>query len=315
MPCYHPIEGWRSRKINKDTGKRSIVFKRVDGFIDMPVKVPCGRCIGCRLERSRQWAMRCVHESQLYEKNCFITLTFNDEHLPKSGSISKRDMQLFMKRLRKEYPDETIRFFGCGEYGDKRGRPHYHICLFNFDFPDRVFFRVKNGFALYRSSSLERLWPFGFTLIGDVTFESAAYVARYVTKKITGSKADEVYKEIDYSTGEVLNELVPEFCLMSRGSRKRGTKGLGSGWLDKFSSDIYNHDYVILNGKKLRPPKYYDSRFEVEHPDEFLGIKGRRVRNALILERDGDNSLDRLKVKKTIQKRKFQLLLRSYENE
>ena len=101
MACYYPLKGYRARAVNPKTGKRSIVFDSSLGFMDMPVEFACGQCIGCRIERSRQWAIRCVHEAQLYEANCFITLTYAPEHLPKNGSLVLEHFQKFMKRLRK----------------------------------------------------------------------------------------------------------------------------------------------------------------------------------------------------------------------
>jgi hypothetical protein len=343
MPCYHPLDGWRSRRVN-ESGKRSIVFNRSEGFVDMPIKVPCGQCIGCRLERSRQWAVRCVHESSLYDRNCFVTLTYNDDHLPDDMNLNGDHVQKFMKRLRKKYhgdkmvirkdkngndkPTFPIRFFLCGEYGTVckickqsiyrcncekfipwLGRPHYHLCLFNFDFPDKKVWSKKRGFLLYRSEELERLWEKGHSIIGDVSFESAAYVARYVVKKIGGKDADDHYTEVDKTTGEILSERVPEFVRMSR------RPGIGADWLDKYESDIYNHDYVIINGKKCRPPKYYDNRFELDNSEEFNILKYQRKKNTLTKKYQDDNISDRLKVKKTIQKRKNDLLIRSYENE
>ena len=135
MTCYHPLECWRV------DGQSKLAFvKPREALIREKLEVPCGQCIGCRLERSRQWAVRCIHEAQLHKDNCFITLTYNDEHLPSPPSLSVRDFQLFMKRLRKRF-GKGIRFFHCGEYGEKYGRPHYHACLFGFDFPDRVQFK------------------------------------------------------------------------------------------------------------------------------------------------------------------------------
>jgi len=136
MACYHPIQAWRSKKVNKETGKRSIVFQRSEAFVDMPVVVPCGQCIGCRLEKSRQWAIRCVHESKCHDDNIFVTLTYNNENLPKDGSLCLADLQKFMKRLRKKY-GAGIRYFACGEYGEKLKRPHYHVCIFGLNFPMR----------------------------------------------------------------------------------------------------------------------------------------------------------------------------------
>ena len=129
MPCFSPLDGYRSRTVNA-SGKRSIVFDIHEGFHDRPVSVPCGQCVGCRLEKSRQWAMRCVHEASLYDENCFITLTYDDEFLPVGGSLDKGAFPRFMKRLRKKFEPRRIRFYHAGEYGDRFGRPHYHALLF-----------------------------------------------------------------------------------------------------------------------------------------------------------------------------------------
>ena len=131
MACYQPLKGYYSKSRNPN-GKRNVVFNPQMGYRDRPVTVPCGQCIGCRLERSRQWAIRCYHEASMYERNSFVTLTYDDESLPLGGTLVFRDFQLFMKRLRKQY-GAGIRFYACGEYGEKFGRPHYHVCLFNFE--------------------------------------------------------------------------------------------------------------------------------------------------------------------------------------
>jgi len=294
MPCYYPIKGYRSRQINP-SGKYPIVFNVNDGWIDKPIRVPCGQCIGCRLERSRQWAVRCVHESTLYENNCFITLTFNEENVPKDGSLIKNsaDFQKFMKRLRK-YTNQKIRFFHCGEYGEKLSRPHHHACLFNYDFPDKKLYTVRNGIRIYTSEILLKLWPYGYHTIGDVTFESAAYIARYVTKKITGSRAEEHYQG-----------RVPEYVTMSR------KPGIGKGWLDKFSDDIYPHDYLIVNGNKCKPPKYYDSIYHLTNEKESRRIKAIRAKHAV---QNPENTIARLEVREKVKKSRLTNLKRSYEN-
>lgn len=308
MPCYYPMNGWRSRE-RGPTGKRKIVFNLRDGFIDLPVTIPCGQCVGCRLERSRQWAIRCVHESQLYEKNCFITLTYNEKHLPTDGSLDVRAFQLFMKRLRKRFGD-GIRFFHCGEYGARHQRPHYHACLFNFDFDDKELWSIRQGVKLYRSKALEELWsvdgdPLGFCTVGAVTFESAAYVARYIMKKQTG---DGALTYLDYNpvTGEIYNERKPEYCTMSR------RPGIGRPWLEKFKTDVYPGDFVVLGGKKMRPPKYYDHVFELVDPSEMARIKSQRKRK--VKENALNSTFERLAVREEIQLRKLDLLIRGYEN-
>nr|QJB18753.1 MAG: replication initiator protein [Microvirus sp.] len=271
MPCFHPLNAFQSSAIRSANGKREISFQPPK-YAAVPIELPCGQCIGCRLERSRQWAIRCVHEASLHKENCFITLTYNDLHAPPDGSLRVRDFQLFMKRLRKKH-GAGIRFFHCGEYGENFGRPHYHACIFGFDFADKKHWSTRNGLPLYRSADLEQLWPFGFSSIGTVTFESAAYVARYIMKKINGDAALDHYTQIDYSTGEI-HHLKPEYTTMSR------RPGIAADWLKKFTSDVYNHDFIVLNQKKLRPPRYYDAQYELVSPDHLKQIKLKRKTDA-----------------------------------
>lgn len=300
MPCYHPLTGYRSRTTNSSTGKRNIVFNLQDGFKDQPVELPCGQCIGCRLERSRQWAIRCVHEASLYRNNCFITLTYNDDNLPPNQSLVKKDFQDFMKRLRKSLP-QKIRVYYCGEYGENFGRPHYHACIFGHDFSDKLLKKENaNGDNLYVSQKLEKLWGKGHCLIGNVTFESAAYVARYLMKKVTGKKADAHYNKIDLATGEIFERL-PEFTNMS--------KSIGKAWFEKYSSDIYPDDFIVLRNKKLKPPKFYNARYELAYPEDYAKIKIARVRAAK--KHSDNNTRDRLDVREYIQLEKANQLKRT----
>jgi len=314
MPCYHPLKGYRSRVLNP-SGKRSIVFNPSQGFLDQPLTVPCGQCIGCRLERSRQWAIRCHHEASLHEKNCFITLTYAPEHLPSVSVIHtrktyqylvKKHFQDFMKRLRFHY-GTGIRYFHCGEYGEKNARPHYHACLFNFDFPDKELWRNVHKNKLYTSEILGRLWPFGFSTIGDVTFESAAYVARYITKKITGPNAISHYNDHDPCTGEIFAERIPEYTTMSL------KPGIGAGWMQKYHADVYPKDEIIMREKKLKPPKYYDKIFDQYDPQQFNKIKQKRI--ALAKTKEEHNTPVRLACRERNKQLAAKKLIRSYENE
>lgn len=303
MPCYSPLQAWRGGI--GESGKRSVVFRMPSRSDAESLTLPCGQCIGCRLERSRQWAMRCLHESSLYDKNCFITLTYDPDHLPKDGSIDVRDFQLFMKRLRKAYSDIRIRFFHCGEYGERLGRPHYHACVFGFDFPDKLLYSIRNGNNLYTSQSCTSIWGKGLAVIGDVTFESAAYVARYITKKITGEDAADHY-----------GERRPEYITMSR------RPGIGRGWYDKFRSDVYPHDYTVVRGVKVKPPKYYDGLYEVDNKVGMDIVKSDRIlsamdRNEVKFDSKGrcvsENESYRLKVKEAVKLSKLKSLVRPME--
>lgn len=303
MPCYRPREGWRARRANP-SGKRPIVFNRRDGFEDLPVTVPCGQCIGCRLERSRQWAIRCIHEASLYDENAFLTLTYDDAHLPQDGSLDKSHYQLFMKRLRARIEPRRVRFFHCGEYGSRTWRPHYHALLFGYDFPDKIFYTSKGGNRLWISELLNELWGQGFCTIGDVTFESAAYVARYIVGKVTGDQADEHYQSVDPETGEVFR-LQPEYVTMSR------RPGIGKPWYDKFKDDVFPDDYIIIRGRKMRPPRFYDSLYAQDVPRETLKLKRDRIARAM--EYEGDNTSERLRAREKVKQAQAKTLKRSVD--
>lgn len=294
MACFRPLAGWRSREVNPETGKRKIVFNFKDAYADLPVTLPCGQCIGCRLERSRQWAIRCVHEASSFEKNCFITLTYDDDHLPKDGSLVKKDFQDFMKRLRKN-SGTKIRYFHCGEYGEQLGRPHYHACLFNFDFEDKKLWSERESGNLYTSDELNEIWGKGYCIVGAVTFDSAAYVARYITKKITGDSAPAHYRGKQ-----------PEYTTMSR------RPGIGKTWFDKFRTDCYPSDSVVMRGKEMKPPKYYDKQFELDSPLEFRQMKAKRKACALPGWHE-ENSPARLRTKEQVQILNQKQLKRGYE--
>ena len=297
MPCYYPLRAYQC-------SDGHIVFyesKRHDTV--KTLNLPCGQCIGCRLERSRQWAIRCMHEAQMHTQNCFITLTYNDDHLPSDRSLHYRDFQLFIKRLRKRYPGRKIRYYMAGEYGENFGRPHFHACLFGIDFDDKKLWkRTSANSMLYTSSDLEILWPFGYSSVGDVTFESAAYVARYIMKKVTGKNAKEHYTEIDPESGEITTRK-PEFTKMSL------KPGIGYEWYKQYTSDVYPHDYVVIRGKKVKPPKYYDKKYKIEQPFEFDELLYIREKSAKLHYED--NTPERLLVKEQVAKAKLQKLKRN----
>lgn len=287
MPCFHPLTAYR-------LSNGSIVFAE-RGDVVSQLQLPCGRCIGCRLERSRQWAVRIMHESQSHSESCFITLTYAEEHMPPLGSLVYRDFQLFMKSLRRVYPGRSIRYFVCGEYGEQLSRPHFHACLFGVDFSDAALVPVGKspaGNVYYSSPILSRLWRKGFSSIGELTFQSAAYVSRYVLKKITGRESSEHYRVVDPSSGEILGERVPEFCAMSL------KPGIGALWFHKFRSDVFPHDYVVTNGSKSKPPRYYDVLHKRISPDVHEDVVYDREVDGL--KRYVDNTPERLVVRETV---------------
>lgn len=305
MPCYNPRQAIVVGVT--DTGKRKIKFASFQDSKDFnspieKLKVPCGLCVGCRLQRSRDWAVRCLHEASVHKNNSFITLTYDDEHLPAGGELSKRDWQLFMKRFRKALGGKQVRFYMSGEYGEKFSRPHYHAIVFGFDFPDRT--PLGRSRTLYTSRFLSEVWGKGHCVIGAVTMNSAAYVARYVMKKHYGPSAEAHYEFLD-EFGEY-RQREREFSLMSR------RPGIAREWYDQFAaSDVYSKDYVTVNGKEFRPPKYYDRQYELADPKEFAKLKRKRKETALELE--AENTWERLKEKEQVSLLNLQKLRRSYE--
>lgn len=297
MSCVNPLKAYQCFD-------KSIVFDEIRKHdIVRSLNLPCGQCIGCRLERSRQWAMRCMHEAQLHEKNCFITLTYDDTHLSSDKSLHYPDFQRFIKRLRKYLGNAKIRYYMAGEYGENFGRPHFHACIFGYDFHDKKLWkRTSAGSKLYRSSDLEKLWPFGYSSIGHVNFESAAYVARYIMKKVTGKKQSEHYESVDPESGEIVKR-VPEFNKMSL------KPGIGADWLSKYKSDVYPHDYVVVRGKKMKPPKAYDKIYKKSNPYEFDELLYTREKNAKLNPDNQDPK--RLDAKRQILESRLSLLKRN----
>lgn len=293
MPCYHPMTAYRVKTGVNENGKWPITFNQREGYLDMPVQLPCGQCVGCRLERSRQWAIRCVFEAKTHSKNCFITLTYDEKNLPKNKSLNKKELQLVIKRIRKKY-GKGIKFFACGEYGDNFNRPHYHICLFGMDFNDKTLWNVRQGVKLYRSEALEKIWPYGFSTIGDVTFESAAYVARYCVKKVTGLMSKDHY-----------GDRLPEFNQMSR------RPGIGQAWFELYHKDVTSTNKVIIrNNLQVGPPRYYDNL--IEKMDIKLAKRLKMERRDSVDKLD--NVWERLLVKEEIKNSHKKKLKRSYEN-
>lgn len=297
MTCYYPIKAYRP--LSKVDGGR-LVFNSAKALNpDNPVKLPCNNCIGCRADRAQEWAARCYHESQMWPSNAFITLTYSDEHLPSDYSLHKREFQLFMKKLRKHIPTK-IRFYGCGEYGPENLRPHYHSLIFNYDFPDKIFWKTTpQGDRLYTSAQLEEIWGKGFCTVGDVTHKSAGYCAEYVMKKISGELAATHYLRTHPVIGSV-HLVEPEFALRSM------RPGIGATWYDKFRDDCFPSDFIVVDGKQRKVPTYYSKKLQ---EDEQEQIKRRRKRASL--PRKADNTKERLAVREEVKRSRRSRLVRT----
>lgn len=278
MQCFSPVSGWQT----EDGG---IVFREVKNSRELQLR--CGRCIGCRLNAANAWAIRCVHEAQCHENNAFVTLTYDDAHLPQYGSLHYPDFQKFMKRLRKKLG--PVRFYMCGEYGENFTRPHYHALLFGCRFSDQI--RANSVYSqrpIFRSPTLEKLWPLGHSSVGEVNQATAQYVAKYALKKVYGDTAAVHYTRLDPYTGEIW-QVEPEFARMSL------KPGIGWNWFEKYGQDIWNNDSVVLNGIHSAVPKYYDKIMVLQDEEKAEELKMERVLKSQ--QRPFDDSRERLEAK------------------
>lgn len=333
MTCYKPIEGYQNTNGQITSARGPMSTGRL-------ITRPCRRCVGCRLAKSREWAVRCMHEDRYEFKHgsgvpgSFITLTYNRENLPWDGSISKSVHQKFIRALRDRLRPEgvSIRYYMCGEYGADEyeqyqkmdgsfgrvrigpGRPHYHYLIFGYDFPDKYEWTTHRDHIYYRSPLLEEVWTndqgesLGFSSVGRVTPETAAYTARYVLKKIGGELADDHYTRIVPGREEPV-PIEPEFCLMSL------KPGIGAKWFEKYGvSDIYDSgDFVVLNGKKYATPKYYDKL--LEDLDERLLEETKSKRRIRAHGQQQDSTRERLDVRNELAELKSSKLKRGYEQD
>ena len=240
-----------------------------------------------------------MHEAQSHDDNCFITLTYDDYHMPRlftggPGTLLKKDFQNFMKRLRKLLAPRKIRYYMCGEYGDKDQRPHYHACVFGFDPQDKQLFAVNLDNHIYTSEMMSDTWGRGFVTIGSLTFQSAAYVARYVMKKRTGPLAHDHYLRCD--NYGVAYWLEPEYNTMSR------RPGIGRDWYEKYKDDLFPSDEVPVPGSGVhkKVPRYYETILKSEDELQHEEVKRLRevFRDSHVDEYSPQRLMDKYKVKK-----------------
>lgn len=348
MPCYHPITALQP------SAGGPLLFPQEEHLYlyndYRTLQIPCGQCSGCRLKRSREWAIRCLHEKQMHKHSSFVTLTYNNNTLPEHGSLRYRDFQLFMKKLRRlagrEWarrradaahaenrfniaaaaatlgPDinqnrlpsllvdasvdkPQTRFYMAGEYGETYGRPHYHALIFGLDFNDKKYLRkTPSGERIYTSATLEKTWQLGFSSVGELTYKSAAYVARYIMTKRTGDGEKTDYKILDLDTGEIISKK-KEFNTMSR------RPGIGSSWLRKYSSDVYTSGKVVANGHQHNPPRYYDKLYKKLDQAQLEDFQYARYTEALAQQEH--HTPERLAVQEQVQAAKTRTLKRSIQ--
>lgn len=264
MPCYHPIPA-----VRLENGEVSMLARHAP--LGEPLQLPCGSCIGCRTDRVRSWSVRAYHESLCWDFSWFLTLTYDDKHLPSFSQLSPRHLQLFIKKVRRAFTGDKvsptgnypIRFLACGEYGGNTGRPHYHILLYNVRLHDLVRYDATQ----FQSAVLSRLWGRGTVTVGTCTPASCSYVAGYALKKIGKSRPGDVPDIVDPRTGEV-------FIPVSEFARMSNRPGLGKFWLQRYAKDLQN-GYVVHSGSKLPIPRYYRDHFKSLFPAESEELAGK----------------------------------------
>lgn len=346
MTCYSPLIRIEHHNKPYKTIEGKLAYKATIEHVDDVINrleelrsypntkatiIPCGKCIGCRLEYSREWANRAYLESKLYKQNWFVTLTYDEEHLKIreedqdkngitywndgswNGTLDGKDLQKFMHDFRqimkRQYNQDGIRFLACGEYGDKGERPHYHIILLNCNLPAETFYkpRIINNEYYYQNQIIEKAWKKGISNISEASWNNIAYTARYITKKINGATSDELYA----SKGQD-----KEFLRVSR------KPGIGKPYYDKYKDTIYKYDNITIKNKEgvinCKPPKYFDSLYEKEEPKKFKRIERKRQKQKNMLDKisDQQTSLSRyeqLQVKRRTKEDQTKGLVRNYE--
>lgn len=258
MPCFYPLEAYA----NPSGGR--VLFSRPPGHSGRVQHIKCGQCMGCRRDDQIEWSVRCFHESVLWKESWFLTFTYDDEHLPSSGSVSKREVQTLFKRLAKAakaaglLEGSGLRRFGNAEYGTQTLRAHYHAIVFGLALNDlKRWKKNERGEQMWTSAFLERAWGKGRVVVGQVTPDSVAYVAGYTVRDKEAKRVP--YGVLEPHTGEIV-ERVPPFRYMSR------RPGVGSAFLDKFLPQ-FQHDYCVLNGRKVPTPQYYRRRLAEVWPE------------------------------------------------
>lgn len=277
MACHHPKPAYLSSE-----GK--VTFVRHEKALGNSafIHIRCGMCLGCKADHARDWSIRCYHEAQHHDRNCFITPTYDPEHLPPHGTLNKSDLQKFFRRLRKT--GLKFRYFACGEYGEKKGRPHYHVVMFGYRPHQKTLRRVsKKGHPQYLSKIFTDCWPHGEVTWGEFHPSAASYVASYTADKLKSFAFDTPDPDTGLRPYEVMDRdgviwnLQPEFQLQSL------KPAIGKEWLEKNWREVFPADSVAMNGREFPPPRYYYQWLAENQPDVFEIVQANRKKKSMTI--------------------------------
>ena len=279
MPCYHPVQGYF-----KPNGQHTTRDAIGTDMLPQGTR-PCGYCKGCRFKKQQEWTVRMLNERSCHStSSSFITLTYDNKHLPPNASLDYEHWRKFIRSLKKRADNKSIRFYGVGEYGENFGRPHFHAILFGHHFNDLIPLQGKGMAKLYKSKQLQAAWcepltqePRGFVSVGDATPESISYVAGYIQKKIYGQRMGSHYKYINLDSGEITpySDGNTKFYRNPEKAFMSTKPGIGSLFYDKFHSDMYrlNQNCIHIKGKEVAIPTYYNNKFKKDNPAEWLELR------------------------------------------
>lgn len=294
MPCVKPLTAFK-----KPGG--GVSFSK-HGTAGVPLSLPCGRCIGCRIDQTTAWKARILHETRLHPWSIFATLTYRPESVPDGGTLVPKHLTDFWKRLRKQ--TGKFRYFAIGEYGEQTHRPHYHAIIFGYFPKDAKEVRRGETHRVYSSVTLENTWGHGFISFSEANPENAGYIAGYCTKKLTGDLKARSLERVS-PDGE-LYSVAPEYSVMSR------RPGIGAGFYTRFKTDLYPSNFIVVGRGRARIPRFYDSRLEQEDPQLLEKMRDQRRKHAR--KKRVDSTPERLEAREACMKARLQNKTRKLEN-
>lgn len=296
MPCFSPKKGFASGFTDEMKTKLKIVPYDTVGLDERgnPTKsysdavqtgyfeIPCGHCLGCRQDQAREWSNRLIMEMKYHDSAYFVTLTYDDMHVPVipsldsltgeivwNGNLKKSDVQMFMKRLRAHRQDDKIRFFAAGEYGPETKRPHYHAILFGLHLGDWSLIESghsETGQIYYDCPELAKIWRNGFVSIEPANEYTCRYVCSYVTSKVGDAAAESYWQDRGQQ---------PPFSLSSR------RPGIGRQYFEDHETEFFDYEKVFIetdNGSvSVKPPRYFKKLMQASDEDAYIKIRDRHL--------------------------------------